>query len=216
VAYLRGNNEEKRIRKVTTVIEDWQFLAVIVLDYVVIFLYDYRQRRFVMKRTDKFFIGIVVGVILLVVVVFVYVLSPSGGTYMPDDSPEGVMHNYMLALQKKDYERAYSYLSPKLSGYPKDVNAFIGDVRKHSPYFWMDSVTISVDRGEIIGGTWAAVEVRESSFDERNIFDIGSRIRTYEFRLQLEEGSWRIYDMEEVSNWSKYFLWCWKEMEGCN
>ena len=170
-----------------------------------------------MKRTDKFFIGIVVGVLLLVVVVFVYVLSPSGGTYMQDDSPEGVMHNYMLALQTKDYERAYSYLSPELLGYPKDANAFILDVLDHSRYFEMDSVTISVDTGELIGGTWASVDVRESRFYEGDILDSGSRIRTYEFRLQLEEGSWRIYDCDpERSWWGNYFLWCWKEIEGCN
>lgn len=169
-----------------------------------------------MKRTDKFFIGIVVGVILLVVVVFVYIQSSSEGTYIQDDSPEGVMHNYMLALQKKDYERAYSYLSPKLLGYPKDVNAFIDDVLDHSWYFEMDSVTISVDRGEITGGTRAAVEVRESRFYDGDFFDGGSRIRTYDFRLQLEEGSWRIYDCDpERSWWRNYFLKCWKEREGC-
>jgi hypothetical protein len=170
-----------------------------------------------MKRTDKFFIGIIVGVILLVVVVFVYILSPSGDTYIQDDSPEGVMHNYMLALQTKDYERAYSYLSPELLGYPKDANAFKKDVLEYRRFFEMDSVTISVDTGEIIGGSWAVVEVRESSFDERNIFDRGSRIRIAEFRLQMEEGSWRIYDVDDISRWwNMYFLRCWRKLGGCN
>ena len=39
-----------------------------------------------------------------------------------------MVHNYLLALQRQDYERARSYLSPTLSGYPADVEQFAADV----------------------------------------------------------------------------------------
>jgi len=37
-AYLRGNNEEKSVLKEITALEDWQFLAVNVLDLAGLFL----------------------------------------------------------------------------------------------------------------------------------------------------------------------------------
>jgi hypothetical protein len=71
-----------------------------------------------MKSTDKFLIGIVVGIVLLVVAAFVITLARPEPTYQVEGTPESVAHNYLLALQKEDYQRAYGYLSPTLKGYP--------------------------------------------------------------------------------------------------
>jgi hypothetical protein len=42
-----------------------------------------------MKSNDRFLIGIVVGVLLLVIISFVVVLRQPLPTYRPDDTPEG-------------------------------------------------------------------------------------------------------------------------------
>lgn len=77
-------------------------------------------------KEDKFLLGIIAGIVLLIVVAVVTVLlrSPGQEAYMADDTPAGVVHNYFLAIQRKDYERAYSYLSDDLESKP-DLDEFI-------------------------------------------------------------------------------------------
>jgi hypothetical protein len=63
-------------------------------------------------RQDRFLIGILAGIGLLVVLsLAVFFIRNDAATYGPEDSPEGVLHNYVLALQNRDYERAYTFLS---------------------------------------------------------------------------------------------------------
>ena len=73
--------------------------------------------------------SIVVGIVLLIIVALVAVLtrSPQNEDYVADDTPQGVVHDYFLAIQRKDYDRAYSYLSDDLKSKP-DLNQFIRDI----------------------------------------------------------------------------------------
>ena len=71
-----------------------------------------------MKSTDKFLISIVIGIMLLVVVAFGIAFLRPEPTYQSEDTPEGVVHNYLMALQREEYYRAYSHLSPVIPGYP--------------------------------------------------------------------------------------------------
>ena len=66
-----------------------------------------------MKR-DRFLIGILVFIGLLVIAALVlFFIRNEAPAYGPEDTPEGVIHNYAVALQKRDFERAYSYLAEK-------------------------------------------------------------------------------------------------------
>jgi hypothetical protein len=79
-------------------------------------------------KTDKFLISIVIGIVLLVVVAVVLVLARSRAeTYLPDDTPEGVAHNYFLAIQRQEFEKAYNYLADDLKSKP-DLDTFIQTV----------------------------------------------------------------------------------------
>jgi hypothetical protein len=79
-------------------------------------------------KNDKFLIGIIVGVVILVGVALALVLiRGQNEAYVADDSPTGVVHNYFLAIQRKDYERAYRYLSDDLKNKP-DLDEFIQGV----------------------------------------------------------------------------------------
>ena len=63
-------------------------------------------------KQDRFLTGILLGIGLLVVIALaVFFTRKDSQTYVPDDTPEGVVHNYVLALLKKDYEKAYGYLA---------------------------------------------------------------------------------------------------------
>jgi hypothetical protein len=60
---------------------------------------------------DKFLMAIL-GVIaaLVVAALGLFFVRQGQQTYLDQDTPSGVVHDYILALQKGDYQRAYNYL----------------------------------------------------------------------------------------------------------
>lgn len=63
-------------------------------------------------KQDKFLLGILAGIATLILVALaVFLLRPETLQYQPDDTPQGVVHNYMVALYQQDYFKAYSYLA---------------------------------------------------------------------------------------------------------
>jgi len=62
-------------------------------------------------KQDRFLLGILVGIALLMVIaVGLFLLRPGVQEYGPEDTPQGVVRNYVLALDNGDYARAYGYL----------------------------------------------------------------------------------------------------------
>jgi len=65
----------------------------------------------IMKQ-DRFLTGILVGIAVLVVIaVAVFFIRKDSQSYISEDAPAGVVHNYVLAVLNKDYEKAYGYLA---------------------------------------------------------------------------------------------------------
>ena len=63
-------------------------------------------------KQDKFLTGILIGVGVLVVLALVlFFTRQDKRDYLPDNTPEGAAHNYVLAVLNKDYEKAYDYLA---------------------------------------------------------------------------------------------------------
>lgn len=63
-------------------------------------------------KQDRFLTGILIGIgVLVVVALGVFFVRQDAQTYLPEDTPEGVVHNYVLALINGDYEKAYGYLA---------------------------------------------------------------------------------------------------------
>jgi len=63
-------------------------------------------------KQDRFLIGILVGIGVLVVAAFVlFFVRQSQLNYAAEDTPAGVIQNYVLALHKGDYQKAYAYLA---------------------------------------------------------------------------------------------------------
>lgn len=162
-----------------------------------------------MKSTDKFLIGIVVGIVLLVVAAFVVTLTRPEPTYQAEDTPEGVAHNYLLALQEGNYRRAYGYLSPTIKGYPVSAERFAEDVEDYPWQFRMDTDTALAVESARVTDNQAMVKVRESRFYGRGLFDSGQTTTVFKMELQLEDGEWKIVDADY------YFAWCWTYSDGC-
>jgi len=156
-----------------------------------------------MKNTDKFLIGIIVGIVVLIVVAFVLTMVQPEPAYQAEDTPEGVTHNYLLALQNQDYDRAYEYLSPSLPNYPKDLDAFIRDVERYDYQFRTNGgSTLSVQSSDIRGDR-ATVKVLESRFYGRGLFDSSQEFNNFNMNLKLENGDWKLISSDF------YFYWCW-------
>ena len=63
-------------------------------------------------KQDRFLIGILVGIgVLIVVALVLFFTRQDKQEYVAEDTPEGVVHNYALAIYKEDYEKAYGYLA---------------------------------------------------------------------------------------------------------
>lgn len=64
-------------------------------------------------KQDKFLTGILVGVAALVVLslALFFVRRDGAREYADESAPEGVTHNYILAVLNKDYQKAYGYLA---------------------------------------------------------------------------------------------------------
>lgn len=167
-----------------------------------------------MKKTDKLLIGIVAGILILVLVAFGVALTRPKPTYQAEDTPQGVAFNYLFALQQKDYERAYGYLSPTIKRYPGTVEEFRDQIRDYSWNFsGLDnsSTTLEVDSVDV-GGNRADVRIRETQFYEGDLFSSSEHSRVFEMTLhQDESGKWRIVDSDS------YWVDCWSDTNryGC-
>jgi hypothetical protein len=158
-----------------------------------------------MKSTDKFLIGITAAIILLIVIAFVVVLSRPEPEYQSADSPEAIVHNYLLALRQGDYERAYGYLSPGLKGYPDDAQAFADDV-DDSYSFRLENQDVTIDiQSAAIRGNAATVEVLETSFSSGDLFSSGNYSQRFDMKLRQENGQWMLVDGE------RYWTSCWEK-----
>ena len=66
-------------------------------------------------KQDRFLLGILLGIGALVILALglFFTRKDSSLVYVADDTPEGVVHNYVVAVFQRDYEKAYSYLADK-------------------------------------------------------------------------------------------------------
>jgi hypothetical protein len=62
-------------------------------------------------RQDRFLIAILAGIgVLVVLSVALFIARRGTLAYGPEDTPEGVTRNFIVAVKKGDYDRAYAYL----------------------------------------------------------------------------------------------------------
>lgn len=165
-----------------------------------------------MKGTDRFLVIVVAGVILIVIAAFVVAFVTSNRpSYQPQDSPEGVANNYLLALQLQEYDRAYSCLSPALPGYPEGVEAFERDVEDHRWEFdyYDNTVSLAIEAVDVDGDR-ATIIVRRTTFRQGGLFDSGQSSTIFEVELRQEGGAWKVIDA------TRYWATCWESPRGCD
>jgi hypothetical protein len=140
-------------------------------------------------KQDRFLTGILIGIAVLVVVALVvFFVRKDNLVYINDDVPAGVVQNYVVALHKRDYEKAYGYLAT-LENKP-DLNLFRQAFLNHN--IDPTSTGIEIGTAEINGDTaTVATSIISSPGDP---FSSGYRNTDYA-QLVRENGAWKIKQM---------------------
>lgn len=140
-------------------------------------------------KNDKFLIGIIIGIVILVIVAIGVVLTRSQAeAYVADDSPAGVVHNYFLAVQRQDHDKAYSYLSDEIKAKP-DLNDFILAVENYGN---QPESSLKIDETTVAGNR-AQVRVAITTYSGGDLFDRGSYTSRDTVHLRATPtGEWKI------------------------
>jgi hypothetical protein len=146
-------------------------------------------------KQDRFLTGILIGIGLLVVVALaVFFTRKDTQTYISDETPEGVVHNYVVAVLNKDYEKAYSYLADldNKPTYEEFRDSFLkGMVNPNNS-------GVDVGQSDITGDD-ATVEVT-LVYNPSDPFSTGYR-DTQRAILVKQNGIWKISSMPQYNFW---------------
>ncbi len=151
------------------------------------------ERAFIQKenlmKSDRFLTYILIGIgVLVVAALALFFLRQGGQEYAADTTPEGVTHNFILAMLRSDYDRAYPYLSD--SATKPTLDQFkVSFLASRSNY---TDVSVQVG-GAVITGTTAMVNVT-LIFSSGNLFNGASR-QPQTAQLTLQNGSWKVVTM---------------------
>src|SRR5512135_2470023 len=146
-------------------------------------------------RQDRFLTGILIGIaVLIVAALVVFFTRRDPGNYVAENAPEGVVHNYVLAVLKKDYQKAYGYLADldHKPTYDEFRQAFA--VGRLSP----GSNGVKIGNAEVAGDS-ASVEVNMVNTPgdpfAPGFNDVGSA------QLVQQNGAWKISSMPAYNLW---------------
>lgn len=161
-----------------------------------------------MPSSDRLLWGIVGGAVLLAIIAAVVVFMRTEPEYRTGNDPDDVVFNYILALERGDYERAYSYLSPTLPGYPKNVQ----QLRTQIPpsQFSDDDVSYMVVDSKV-NGDYATVLVRETIVYRTDLISVSQSTNTITMELVRTDTGWQLIGGGGSWIWE----WCWEDKGGC-
>lgn len=146
-------------------------------------------------KQDRFLIGILIGIgVLIIAALAVFFIRKDSQTYVSEDTPEGVVHNYVVAILKKDYEKAYGYLADleHKPTYDEFHDAFVTGA--------LNPANSAIDVGESeITGDDAYVEV-SMIYNPSDPFSTGYR-DVQRAILVKQGGAWKLSSMPT------YYLW---------
>lgn len=140
-------------------------------------------------KQDRFLVGILVGIgVLVVIALALFFTRQDNQEYVSDDTPEGVVHNYALALYKDDYDKAYAYLAEAKNKptYNEFRQAFF------NRYVDPGNAGLEIGKTEIAGEE-AYVTVY-LIYNPSDPFSSGYR-NTETARLERQGGEWKLLQM---------------------
>ena len=153
-------------------------------------------------KQDRFLLAILIFIgVLVIAALGLFLVRNQAPQYSEDDSPSGVLYNYALALQQRDYERAYSYLADNQDKptYDSFRQAFISSQ--------LDTSTNALHIGDIQdqnnGEAWVNVTVEYAGSD---LFNSGWS-SPGQALLEQQDGAWKISSLPVP-----YWGWDWYQV----
>jgi hypothetical protein len=150
-------------------------------------------------KHDRFLLGILIFIGLLVIVsVALFMVRREPQTYSAEDTPAGVIHNYVLALQNRDFPRAYGYLASKDNKPTLDAfrQAFLNRTLDTS------NTALQIGNTDMYASDQALVDVTVL-YASGDPFSSGSSSNSTA-SLEKQAGAWRITNMPYP-----YWGWDW-------
>jgi hypothetical protein len=153
------------------------------------------MRREVQMKQDRFLTGILIGItVLIVAALAVFFTRQNQASYVSDQTPDSVVHNYVLAVLNKDYQKAYGYLADL------DNKPTYDEFRKAYAVGTLNPSNIGIKIGAAdVTGDDASVEVSmvntpSDPFSE-SYNNVGSA------QLVRQNGVWKISSMPTYNLW---------------
>ncbi len=150
-------------------------------------------------KQDRFLIGILIGIGLLIIIALaVFFTRQDTQTYVSEAAPEGVVHNYVLAVLNQDYQKAYGYLAdlndkPTFAEFrqsfavgrisPSEMGLRVGKANVIG-----DAASVEVDMVNAPGGLFS------SGYDNTGLA-----------QLVRQNGAWKISSMPVYTMWD--YMW---------
>jgi hypothetical protein len=153
----------------------------------------------VAMKQDRFLMGILIGIVALVLIALtIFFARQSKQSYVPEGTPEAVVHNYVLAVLNKDYEKAYGYLADleNKPSYQEFRQSFATGALNPS------NAGVKIGRADITGED-AAVEM-SMVYTPGDPFSTGDN-NVGSAQLVLQDGAWKISYMPVYILWN--FAW---------
>jgi hypothetical protein len=153
------------------------------------------MRREVQMKQDRFLTWILIGIaILIVAALAVFFTRQNQASYVSDQTPDGVVHNYVVAVLKKDYQRAYGYLADL------DNKPTYDEFRKAFAVGSLNPSNIGIKIGAAnVNGDDASVEVDTVNSPSDPFSETYNNVGSAQ--LVKQNGVWKISSMPTYNLW---------------
>jgi hypothetical protein len=153
-----------------------------------------------MLKQDRFLTGILIGIAVLVAIALaLYFVRREEAVYQSEDTPAGVVHNFVLALHNGEYEKAHSYLAetshkPRLAAFRQPFISRQLDIRANS---------LQIGETDLNGeeAIVAVTIVHASNNPFENVYHTPESVT-----LVQQDGQWRISALPYP-----YWYWEWEQ-----
>ncbi len=146
-------------------------------------------------KQDRFLTGILIGIAVLIVVALAFFFSRQNTqAYVSDNTPDGVVHDYVLALLNKDYPKAYGYLADL------DNKPTLDQFRQAFAVGKLGPANSGIQIGKVdINGEEAAVDI-SMVYTPNDPFSSGFN-DAGSAKLVKQNGAWKISSMPTYNLW---------------
>jgi hypothetical protein len=144
-------------------------------------------------RLDRFLIGILVGLVLLLIFAGLAVFLRQPPPELPADSPGGTVQRFYNAILKKDYDAAYLLLSDSMTDKPAHDRFVQHNATQASYNSGQQNDRIRLTTDTVTGDTAVVTANITHFYNNSNPFGGSNEwTETNTFTLRNEDGTWRI------------------------